>query len=117
MFKPNIAPTLLDQMPSAVPVKKTLASGEVVIVDPESTTERVMLWFYLLVNIGGFMGVPTAYTEKYIGWWLSFLLPLLLYVPLPFLLWYMRKRLILYPPGGSDLANVCRVVGICFEVV
>ncbi|CAD6447554.1 bef235d5-74a7-4929-b147-c05db96e6cc5-CDS [Sclerotinia trifoliorum] len=115
MFKPNIAPTLLDQMPNAVPVKKTLASGEVVIVDPESTTERVMLWFYLLVNIGGFMGVPTAYTEKYIGWWLSFLLPLLLYVPLPFLLWYMRKRLILYPPGGSDLANVCRVVGICFK--
>lgn len=115
MFKPNIAPTLLDQMPHAVPVKKTLPSGEVVIVDPESTTERVMLWFYLLVNVGGFMGVPTAYTEKYIGWWLSFLLPLLLYVPLPFLLWFMRKRLILYPPGGSDLVNVCRVVGICFK--
>ncbi|KAB8295727.1 hypothetical protein EYC80_008552 [Monilinia laxa] len=115
MFKPNIAPTLLDQMPNAVPVKKTLASGEVVIVDPESTTERVVLWFYLIVNVGGFMGVPTAYTEKYIGWWLSFLLPLLLYVPLPFLLWFMRKRLILYPPGGSDLGNVCRVVGICFK--
>lgn len=115
MFKPNIAPTLLDQMPQAVPVKKTLPSGEVVIVDPESTTERVMLWFYLLVNIGGFMAVPTSYTEKYVGWWLSFLLPLLLYVPLPFLLWFMKKRLILYPPGGSDLGNVCRVVGICFK--
>ncbi|ESZ93293.1 hypothetical protein SBOR_6331 [Sclerotinia borealis F-4128] len=115
MFKPNISPILLDQMPNAVPVKKTLPSGEVVIVDPESTTERVVLWFYLIVNVGGFMGVPTSYTEKYIGWWLSFLLPLLLYLPLPFLLYFMRKRLILYPPGGSDLGNVCRVVGICFK--
>ncbi|PQE26084.1 oligopeptide transporter protein [Rutstroemia sp. NJR-2017a BBW] len=115
MFKPCISPTLLDQMPSAAPCVKTLPSGERVIEDPEATTERVMLWFYLLINIGGFMAVPTAYTEKYIGWWLSFLLPLLLYLPLPLLLWYLRKRLVLYPPGGSDLGKCCRVVGICIK--
>ena len=45
----------------------TLKSGERVIEDPESTTERVMLWFYLMINIGGFMGVATAYSEKYVG--------------------------------------------------
>ena len=115
MFKPNISPILLDQMKSTVPETQTLKSGEKVIVDPEATTERVMLWFYLLINIGGFMAVPTSYTEKYIGWWLSFLLPLLLYLPLPLLLWFLHKRLVLYPPGGSDLANVFRVVGICLK--
>jgi hypothetical protein len=115
MFKPCISPTLLDQMKDTTLTTKTLKSGEKVIVDPEATTERVMLWFYLLINIGGFMNVPTSYTEKYVGWWLSFLLPLILYLPLPFLLWWLKPRLVLNPPGGSDLGNVCRILGICFK--
>ena len=115
MFKPNVSPLLLDQMASKVPVVITRANGERVIQDPESTTERVMLWFYLVINIGGFMGVATTYTEKYVGWWLSFLIPLILYLPLPLLLWFLYKRLTLHPPGGSDLANVFRVLGVCFR--
>jgi dipeptide/tripeptide permease len=115
MFKPCISPVLLDQMPLTVPVTKTLDTGEKVIVDPDATTERVMLWFYLLINVGGFMNLPTTYTEKYVGWWLSFFIPLVLYMPLPFLLWYLKKRLILTPPGGSDLGNVVRIVGICLR--
>lgn len=55
MFKPNVSPLLLDQMTTTVPKVITTADGERVIQDPESTTERVMLWFYLLINIGGFM--------------------------------------------------------------
>jgi dipeptide/tripeptide permease len=94
---------------------KVLKTGEKVLVDPEHTTERTMLWFYFLINVGGFMNVPTSYTEKYIGWWLSFLLPVFFYLPLPILLWFMRKRLTLYPPGGSDMVNVIRVLGICFK--
>jgi dipeptide/tripeptide permease len=86
MFKPNVSPLLLDQMTETKPKTKVLASGEKVIVDPEATAERAMLWFYLLINIGGFMSVATSYSEKYIGWWLAFLLPLLLYFPLPALL-------------------------------
>ncbi|KAE8452712.1 hypothetical protein EG329_013971 [Mollisiaceae sp. DMI_Dod_QoI] len=115
MFKPCISPTLLDQMKDTTLQVKTLKTGEKVIVDPEATTERVMLWFYLLINIGGFMGVPTSYSEKYVGWWLAFLLPLILYLPLGPLLWWLRKRLVLHPPGGSDLGNVMRILGICFK--
>ncbi|AEO61298.1 general substrate transporter [Thermothelomyces thermophilus ATCC 42464] len=115
MFKPNVSPLLLDQVTTTVPKVITLKSGERVIEDPESTTERVMLWFYLMINIGGFMGVATAYSEKYVGWWLAFLIPLILYLPLPLLLWFLHKRLVLHPPGGSDLPNVFRVLGICFR--
>ncbi|KAL2018986.1 hypothetical protein VTK56DRAFT_10211 [Thermocarpiscus australiensis] len=115
MFKPNVSPLLLDQVTTTVPKVVTTSSGEKVIEDPESTAERVMLWFYLLINIGGFMAVATTYTEKYVGWWLSFLIPLLLYLPLPLLLWFLHKRLILHPPGGSDLPNVFRVLGVCFR--
>jgi dipeptide/tripeptide permease len=115
MFKPNISPILLDQMPVTVPITKTLKSGEKVIVDPDATTERVMLWFYLLINIGGFMAVATSSTAKLVGWWVSFFIPLVLYLPLPLLLWYLKPRLVLKEPGGSDLGNVCRIVGICFR--
>lgn len=115
MFKPNVSPMLLDQMTETTLVTQTLKTGEKVIVDPEHTTERVMLWFYLLINIGGFMNVPTSYIEKYIGWWLAFLVPLIMYLPLPFVLWWLKPRLVLKPPGGSDLGKCCRVVGICFK--
>lgn len=113
MFKPNVTPLLLDQMNSHVPVLKTLKSGERVIEDPEHSTERVMLWFYLLINIGGFMSTATSYSAKYVGWWLSFLLPLLLYLPLPLLLIWLKPRLKMHKPGGSDLPNACRVLGRC----
>jgi dipeptide/tripeptide permease len=46
---------------------------------------------------------------------LTFLLPLLIYLPLPVVLWWVKKRLTLYPPGGSDLGNCFRVLGICLK--
>lgn len=55
MFKPNVSPVLLDQITDTKPTIKTEKDGERVIVDPESTTERVVLWFYLLINVGGFL--------------------------------------------------------------
>jgi hypothetical protein len=115
MFKPNISPTLLDQMPVTIPVAKTLKTGEKVIVDPEATTERVMLWFYQFINIGGMMSVPTTYIERYHGFWLAYFVPTLLYLGLLPMLLFLKKRLILKPPGGSDLGNVVRIVGICIK--
>lgn len=115
MFKPNISPILLDQIEETKPTVKTLDDGEKVIIDPESTTERVVLWFYLLINVGGFLGVPGSYLAKNVGWMATFALPMGIYVPLPFVLWYLHKRLVLYPPGGSDLYHCFRILGICLK--
>ncbi|KAH9876626.1 hypothetical protein J1614_003758 [Plenodomus biglobosus] len=115
MFKPNVSPLLLDQMTTRVPKVVTTKKGEKVIEDPEATTERVMLWFYLLINVGGFMGVATTYSEKHVGWWLAFMLPLILYLPLPFLMWFLKKRLVLHPPGGSELGRVFKLLGVIFR--
>lgn len=112
MFKPNVSPLLLDQMVTRVPKVVTAKNGETVIEDPEATTERVMLWFYLLINVGGFMGVATTYAEKYVGFWLAFLLPLLLYLPLPLLLWFLKPRLVHHPPGGNELGRVFRIIAV-----
>ncbi|KAK2623926.1 hypothetical protein QTJ16_006560 [Diplocarpon rosae] len=114
MFKPCISPMLLDQMKETKLTSKTLSTGEKVVIDPEATTERVMLWFYLMVNIGGFFNVATSYAEKYVGWCLAFGLPLIVYLPLPPLLIFLKRRLVMKPPGGSDLANVFKILGICF---
>lgn len=43
------------------------------------------------------------------------MIPLILYLPLPLLLWFLHKRLVLHPPGGSDLPNIFRALGICFR--
>ncbi|KAG6081403.1 hypothetical protein E4U16_007502 [Claviceps sp. LM84 group G4] len=115
MFKPVVTPLVLDQMGSHVPIIKTLPSGERVIQDPEHSTERIMMWFYILTNIGGFTSTATSYAAKYVGWWLAFLLPLLLYLPLPLLLIWLKPRLVLHKPGGSDLPNVLRAIGHCLS--
>lgn len=115
LFKPNISVVILDQNPHSKPTTEVLASGEKVVIDPEATTERMMLWFYFLINIGGFMGVPTSYLAKLVGFWPAYLLPGIIYFLLPPLLWWLHPRLILHKPGGSDLGNICRILGICFR--
>ena len=75
LFKPNVAPTVLDQYSHQKPYVKTLKSGERVVVDPETTIQRVMLIFYGFVNVGAFYAIATTFVEKYNGYWLAFLLP------------------------------------------
>ncbi|CAI7621333.1 unnamed protein product [Penicillium glandicola] len=101
IFKPNIAPTVLDQHKSQKPYVKTLKSGETVIVDPETTNTRTMLLFYMFVNIGAFYMLATTYAEKYVGYWLSFLLSGTIYFLLPILLLAVYKKTKTYPPSGN----------------
>jgi len=114
-FKPNISPTVMDQSPHKVPHVITDKNGEKVIVDPEESVNSVMLWFYLLINVGACFGIPTTYLAKIVGYWAAYLIPTILYFMLPPLLWYLNPRLVKQPPGGSDLGNVFRVLGDCFR--
>jgi proton-dependent oligopeptide transporter, POT family len=50
IFKPNVAPTLVDQYSHQKPWVKKLPGGERVIVDPEITIQRIFLWFYAFVS-------------------------------------------------------------------
>lgn len=112
MFKPNITPTIMDQSPHKIShVITDPKTGEKVIVDPEESLNSVMLWFYLLINLGGAFGIPTSYTAKLVGFWASYLIPTIIYLMLPPLLWWLNNRLVKQPPGGSDLGNLFRVLG------
>lgn len=42
-------------------------------------------------------------------------MPCIIYFLLPPLLWYLNKRLVKQPPGGSDLGNVFKVLADIFR--
>lgn len=75
-FKSNISPLVAEQMKCTYPRVETRKNGERVIVDPALTTSRVYMYFYLMINVGALIGqVSMVFAEKHIGFWLSFLLP------------------------------------------
>ncbi|KAI8627222.1 POT family protein [Xylariaceae sp. FL1651] len=109
IFKPNVAPTLIDQYKYQRQYTRVLKSGEKVLVDPETTMNHILLIFYAFVNIGAFFSIAVVYIEKYRGFWLAFLAPGIVYFLLPLLLAIMYKRTIRKAPQGSDLTRFTKI--------
>lgn len=65
IFKPCVTPTVIDQYTHQREYVKTLKSGEKVIVDPETTINRIMMIFYSCVNVGAFFAIGMSYTPYY----------------------------------------------------
>lgn len=112
MFKPCVAPTVIDQYQHQRSYTKVLPSGEKVVVDPEITVQRIMLVFYACINVGAFFAIATTYSEKYVGYWLAFLLPGIIYFLLPLLLLFLNKRLIKKKATGSALQDVIKITTV-----
>ncbi|KAK2814077.1 hypothetical protein FQN50_000481 [Emmonsiellopsis sp. PD_5] len=108
-FKSNISPLIAEQYKEEhmyVVVQK----GERVIVDPAVTISRIYHYFYLMINIGALVGqISMVYAEKYVGFWLSFLLPTLMFCLCPFVLFLLRKKYSLQRPAGSVYGKAFRV--------
>ncbi|KAJ2980032.1 hypothetical protein NUW58_g7051 [Xylaria curta] len=109
IFKPNVAPTLIDQYKYQREYTKVLKSGEKVLVDPETTISHILLIFYAFVNVGAFFSIAVVYIEKYRGFWLAYLAPGIVYFLLPILLGVMYKRTIRKKPVGSDLTRFVKI--------
>ncbi|CAE7208615.1 unnamed protein product [Rhizoctonia solani] len=100
-IKSNVAPLVAEQIPDSRETVKTLPSGEKVIVDPNLTIQRVFMYFYLMINIGSLSSIATTEVELHIGYWLSYLIPTIMYLIVPFVLFCGRNLYIKYPPRGS----------------
>lgn len=109
IFKPNIAPTVIDQYKHQREYTKVLPSGEKVLVDPETTVNHIMLIFYAFVNVGAFFAIATVYIEKYHSFWLAYLVPGIVFFLSPILLVVMYKRTIRKPPQGTDLTRFLKI--------
>lgn len=109
-FKANISPLLAEQNEDTR-MRVEVRKGERVIVDPAITNSRVFLYFYFAINIGAVCGqISMVWVEKYIGFWLAFLLPTILFLAAPFVLWINKKKYILSPPTGSVLSKFVRMM-------
>ena len=83
-----------------------MKKGERVILDPALTNARIFLYFYFAINIGAVVGqVSMVWAEKYVGFWLAFLLPTGLFLLAPLVLWSQKKKYHLTPPTGSVLGK------------
>ncbi|GES61016.1 oligopeptide transporter [Aspergillus terreus] len=103
------------QYPETIPKVKVLKDGRKVITDRELTIQYIYNVYYWMVNIGGLSALITTLLEKYVGYWVAYLIPLcmmgLLVVPL--LAW--RHTFVRRAPSDSILPQAGRamVYGIC----
>ncbi|KAJ7098210.1 POT family-domain-containing protein [Mycena crocata] len=105
LFKANISPLVAEQYRRTKLFVVTTKSGERVIVDPALTVARVYMYFYLFINVGALIGqISMAYAEKYVGFWLSYTLPTVVFLFCPLVLILGRNRYKRSPPTGSVLA-------------
>ncbi|KJK66784.1 POT family protein [Aspergillus parasiticus SU-1] len=110
-FKSNIAPLIAEQHKETRHyIKRLPKTGERVIVDPAQTITRIFLYFYFMINVGSLLGqIVMVYAEKYVGFWLSFVLPTIMFALCPLVLYVCRKNYEVTPPTGS-------VVGKAFKL-
>jgi proton-dependent oligopeptide transporter, POT family len=103
-FKPNISPLIVEQLDTKHMKVRTLKTGERVIIDPAVTIQRVYNWFYFFINVGALVGqIGMSYAERYVGFWLSFLLPTCMLALCPLVMWWGRNKYDNRPPAGSIL--------------
>ncbi|KZT02811.1 PTR2-domain-containing protein [Laetiporus sulphureus 93-53] len=110
-FKANISPLVAEQYRRTKLSVTTLQTGERVIIDPALTTARIYMYFYLFINTGALVGqIGMTYSEKYVGFWLAYSLPTLVFLLCPYILYLGRNRYIKTPPSESVLLTVFRMV-------
>ncbi|KAK0202758.1 peptide transporter PTR2A [Desarmillaria ectypa] len=109
-FKSNISPLVAEQYRCTKLFVTTTKKGERVIVDPALTISRIYMYFYLFINIGALIGqVAMTYAEKYVGFWLAFTLPTIVFLLCPLVLWFGRKRYVRSAPTGSVLGTAMKL--------
>ncbi|KAF2660415.1 MFS peptide transporter-like protein Ptr2 [Lophiostoma macrostomum CBS 122681] len=100
-FKPNISPLIAEQIPQER-MRVETRGEEKVIVDPAVTATRIYNWFYFFINCGAVTGqVGMVYAERYVGFWLAYLIPTIFFLICLPVLFFCKKMYILRPPSGS----------------
>ncbi|KAK8017397.1 POT family proton-dependent oligopeptide transporter [Apiospora rasikravindrae] len=112
-FKTNISPLIAEQYESTHPraTVKTLASGERVIEDPIMTISVIYMRYYFFINVGSLVGqISMVYAEKYVGFWLSFTLPTIMFLICPMVMFWCRNKYVRLPPTGSVLGKSMGII-------
>ncbi|KAK8135495.1 hypothetical protein PG984_003435 [Apiospora sp. TS-2023a] len=114
-FKTNISPLIAEQYETTHPraTVKTLATGERVIEDPIMTISVIYMRYYFFINVGSLVGqISMVYAEKYVGFWLSFTLPTIMFLICPAVMYSCRNMYVRLPPTGSVLGKSMGIIGL-----
>ncbi|KAH9206290.1 POT family-domain-containing protein [Leptodontidium sp. 2 PMI_412] len=115
-FKSNISPLIAEQYKDERPYVRTNKHGKKEIVDPAVTTARIYIYFYLLINVGSLTGsLAMVYAEHYVGFWLSYLLPTIVFCMCPAILFACKKYYTHSPPTGSVMGKAAKLIGFAFK--
>ncbi|GAA97220.1 uncharacterized protein L969DRAFT_91932 [Mixia osmundae IAM 14324] len=109
-IKSNVAPLVADQITTPPMRIKTLKTGERVIVDRDATIARVYAVFYASINIGGLLSLATAEMERYVGFVWAYLVPTLVFLAVPVVLFLGRNKYRVVAPEGSVLLDAFNVI-------
>ncbi|RYO97555.1 hypothetical protein DL765_011156 [Monosporascus sp. GIB2] len=107
-FKANISPMIAEQYEAEQPrpVIKVTKKGERVIMDPVLTISVIYMRYYFFINVGSLVGqISMVYAERYIGFWLSYTLPTVLFLLCPIVLIAFKSKYVRRPPTGSVLGK------------
>jgi POT family proton-dependent oligopeptide transporter len=117
-FKCCISPLVAEQYEASHPraYLRTEPNGERVIVDPGITISRIYMRYYLLINVGALTGqISMVYAEKYVGFWLAYLLPTILFIFCPLLMVGLSSRYVKKPPQGDVLVKSMKLYGFAMK--
>ena len=110
LSRSNISPLIAEQYRETKMRVTVNAKGERVLMDPTVTISRIFLYFYLMINVGALVGqIGMVYAEKYVGFWLSYLLPTFMFCLCPMVMFACRNKYNQTPPTGSVMAKAWKV--------
>ncbi|KAL5361376.1 oligopeptide transporter [Aspergillus floccosus] len=106
----SVAPFIAEQYTETTPNVKMLKNGRKVITDRELTIQYIYNVYYWTVNIGGLSALITTLLEKYVGYWVAYLIPLCMMAlsVVPLLAW--RHTFVRRVPSGSILPQASRAM-------
>jgi POT family proton-dependent oligopeptide transporter len=133
-FKSNISPLIAEQYKDQKAYVRVRKNGNKEIVDPATTTARIYIYFYFLINCGSLTGslamvyserkslvstgIKLAYansTSDFVGFWLSYTLPTICYLLCPLMLLFFKKHYKLSPPTGSVMGRAAKLIRLAFK--
>ncbi|KAL6946979.1 hypothetical protein ACO0QE_001836 [Hanseniaspora vineae] len=115
-IKPCLLPTLLQQYPHRTDVVTKTKKGELVIWDREQTLQKQTIWFYFAINLGAFVSLGCGYAARRIGYWLAFLIPMLIFLILPVVIFFLQGRIDDPKPVGKSILNdIFKIMKVAFE--
>ncbi|KAG2418128.1 hypothetical protein HFD88_001229 [Aspergillus terreus] len=106
----SVAPFIAEQYTETTCKVKVLKNGRKVITDRELTIQNIYNVYYWMVNIGGLSALVTTLLEKYVGYWVAYLIPLCMTAlsVVPLLAW--RHTFVRRAPSGSILPQAGRAM-------